>query len=186
MTASSVFTQPRPEADTAKRHETADCANRRCTWTRDCSQTSGFGKGFGCRTLVHSNVAAFGYFPDAGGVYVVDGNLDLWQVGPPPVKIDGNVIDFQPLSPEQMLMRRADRTEGRGTRPVRLGGSTAPGGSPSAPEINPAHCGGSSDLALCRSCNVGLLVKLAILHDGEQLVRILQDLHVGQRISVHQ
>src|SRR6266404_1797177 len=51
---------------------------------------------------------------------------------------------------------------------------------------HPARRGGSSDLALCRSCNVGLLVKLAILHDGEQLVRILQDLHVGQRISVHQ
>ncbi len=89
----------------------------------DCSQTSGFGKGFGCRTLVHSNVAAFGYFPDAGGVYVIDGNLDLWQVGPPPVKIDGNVIDFQPLGPEQMLMRRADRGARRGTtRPARVGG----------------------------------------------------------------
>jgi hypothetical protein len=82
----------------------------------DCSQTSGFGKGFGCRTLIHSNVAAFGYFPDAGGVYVIDGNLDLWQVGPPPVQIDGNVIDFQPLSPEQMLMRRADRSARPGRR----------------------------------------------------------------------
>ncbi len=88
----------------------------------DCSQTSGFGKGFGCRTLVHSNVAAFGYFPDAGGVYVIDGNLDLWQVGPPPVKIDGNVIDFQPLAPEQMVRRRADRSVRHATRPVRRGG----------------------------------------------------------------
>ncbi len=86
-----------------------------------CSQTSGFGKGFGCRDLIFSNVLAFGYFPDAGGVFVVDGNLNLWQVGTPSVQIDGNVIAFQPLSSQQMLFRK-DIGTGKGlsvTRPVR-------------------------------------------------------------------
>jgi hypothetical protein len=71
-----------------------------------CSQTSGIGKGFGCRDLIYSNVLAFGYNPYAGGVFVIDGNLNLWQVGTPPVQIDANVIAFQPLNPEQMLFRK--------------------------------------------------------------------------------
>jgi hypothetical protein len=84
-----------------------------------CSQTSGFGKGFGCRDFIYSNVAAFGYFPDAGGVYVIDGDLNLWQVGPPPVQIDGNVIDFQPLSQEQSLAQIRSRGRRAAPRPVR-------------------------------------------------------------------
>jgi hypothetical protein len=31
-----------------------------------------------------------------------------------------------------------------------------------------------------------LFVELTVLHDHEQLVGVLQDLHVGQRIAVHQ
>ncbi len=85
-----------------------------------CSQTSGFGKGFGCRDLIYSNVLAFGYFPDAGGVFVVDGNLNLWQVGPPAVQIDGSVIAFQPLTAEQMLYRKGKDTGAKkGTMAVR-------------------------------------------------------------------
>jgi hypothetical protein len=85
-----------------------------------CSETSGFGKGFGCCTLIYSNVDAFVVMP-GGPVYVVDGNLDLWQVGTPSVKIDGNVIAFQPLTPEQSLMGKRTRsaTGGRANRPVR-------------------------------------------------------------------
>jgi hypothetical protein len=86
-----------------------------------CSQTSGFGQGFRCRDFIFSNVAAFGYFQDAGGMYVVDGNLDFWQVGPPNVQIDGSVIAFQPLSSEQTQLRTNIRhRSGRRTlRPVR-------------------------------------------------------------------
>jgi hypothetical protein len=88
-----------------------------------CSQTSGFGQGFACRDFIFSNVAAFGYFPDAGGIYVIDGNLDLWQVGPPNTQIDGRVISFQPLSSEQTQLRtnihiRSGRLPPR--RPLRL------------------------------------------------------------------
>jgi hypothetical protein len=88
-----------------------------------CSETHGFGKGFGCRTLIHSNVDAFVAMP-GGAVYVVDGNLDLWKVGTPNIKIDGNVIAFQPLTSEQSLMRKDVRpgTEGRANRPVRRTG----------------------------------------------------------------
>jgi hypothetical protein len=84
-----------------------------------CSQTSGFGQGFACRNLIFSNVAAFGYFPDAGGVYVIDGNLNLWQVGPPNLQIDGTVIDFQPLSSAQTQLRTniTTRTGGGVPRP---------------------------------------------------------------------
>lgn len=91
-----------------------------------CSQTSGFGKGFGCRDLAWSYVAAFGYFPDAGGLYVTDGNLNLWFVGQPggtAVQIDGTVIDFQPLSFDQMMLRKGGQA-GRARAvhpPVRLG-----------------------------------------------------------------
>ncbi|HUI21767.1 MAG TPA: hypothetical protein VLZ74_12080 [Methylocella sp.] len=93
-----------------------------------CSQTSGFGKGFGCRTLIYSNVAAFGVFPDAGGIFVTDGNLDLWQLGTPNVQIDGNVIDFQPLSTEQMLARAESHSKpgASSTRPVRPTGIKRP------------------------------------------------------------
>jgi len=82
-----------------------------------CSQTSGssgglpgLGSGLGCRTLVASEVSAFGLFPDDGGTYIVDGNLDLWQLGTPNVKIDVNVIDFQPVY-------SADQSAGKHLRP---------------------------------------------------------------------
>jgi hypothetical protein len=76
-----------------------------------CSQTSGFGQGFGCRDLVYPEVAAFDV--SAEGIFVIDGNLDLWQLGPSPVKIDGNVIDFQPLSGMQATLHSvlASKTE---------------------------------------------------------------------------
>jgi hypothetical protein len=95
-----------------------------------CSQTSGFGQGFACRTLVASSVDAFGFFPDAGGVFVIDFNLDLFQVSPR-TQIDGNVIDFYPLSPGQSLMgeRRHARPAlrmVRPTRPIGLGRSRLP------------------------------------------------------------
>jgi hypothetical protein len=70
-----------------------------------CSETSGFGQGFGCRTLIASNVLAFDYFPDAGGLFFIDGNDNLWQASPL-VQIDGNVYSFQPLAPEQSLMAK--------------------------------------------------------------------------------
>lgn len=78
-----------------------------------CSDTSGFGQGFGCRNFLSSNVAAFGYFPYAGGVYVIDGDLNLWQLGTPPVLIYEGVISFTPLNPEQVAqyrLRRRNRT----------------------------------------------------------------------------
>jgi hypothetical protein len=88
-----------------------------------CSQSSGLPGG--CRELIwsgsNSNLSAFGYFPLAGGVFVIDGKLNLWQVGPPPVQIDESVISFQPLSAEQ-VMRRQDKAMTRArpaTRPVR-------------------------------------------------------------------
>jgi hypothetical protein len=84
-----------------------------------CSQTSGFGKGFACRTLIFSNVDAFGVFPDAGGTYVVDGNLDLWSLGTPNVKIDGRVIAFQPLSSAQASLRAKGRAS-KGPRTPRM------------------------------------------------------------------
>jgi hypothetical protein len=86
-----------------------------------CSQTSGFGQGFACRDLIFSNVAAFGYFPEGGGVYVVDGNLDLWQVGPPNLLIDRHVIAFQALSSDQAQLRTniRPRTGGPSPRPLR-------------------------------------------------------------------
>jgi hypothetical protein len=73
-----------------------------------CSETSGFGKGFGCRTLVASNVLAFDYFPDAG-VFFIDGNDNLWQASPL-IQIDGNVYSFQALSSAQSLMTRRMRS----------------------------------------------------------------------------
>ncbi|MGA2292290.1 hypothetical protein [Bradyrhizobium sp.] len=84
-----------------------------------CSETSGFGQGFSCRTLVASNVLAFDYFADGGGVFYIDGNDNLWQASPL-VQIDGNVYSFQPLSPEQSLMARRvrSRAAARPQRPV--------------------------------------------------------------------
>jgi hypothetical protein len=69
-----------------------------------CSETSGFGQGFGCRTLVYPGVQAWSVLP--GAIYVIDFDFNLWQLGTPPILIDGNVIAFQPLTPEQELARR--------------------------------------------------------------------------------
>lgn len=74
-----------------------------------CSETSGIGQGFACRTLVASNVLAFDYFMDAGGVYFIDGNDNLWQASPR-VQIDGSVYSFQPLTPDQSLMSKPMRS----------------------------------------------------------------------------
>ena len=76
-----------------------------------CSETSGFGQGFGCRTLIYPGVQAFDVSSD-WGVQVIDMNFNLWQLGTPPVLIDGNVLAFQPLSLEQELVheRRAPRS----------------------------------------------------------------------------
>jgi hypothetical protein len=92
-----------------------------------CSQTSGLGQGFGCRTLIASRVDAFGYFPDAGGEFIIDFNLDLFQLSPL-TQIDGKVIDFYPLAPGQSLMGARRRMPpaaraGRPTRPIGLGRS---------------------------------------------------------------
>jgi hypothetical protein len=76
----------------------------------------------GCRELVAQGVAAFGYFPDAGGIWVIDGTtgLSLSQYGYPSYGgmplvefFTESVIAFQPLSPSQVApqaQRRASRT----------------------------------------------------------------------------
>jgi len=92
-----------------------------------CSRTSGFGQGSACRDPVASNVDAFGYFPNAGGVFVIDGNPELWQLGPPKTYLAYPVIDFQPLSPNQVELGEAEQGAKRfATRPIRAGSSRLP------------------------------------------------------------
>jgi hypothetical protein len=91
-----------------------------------CSETSGFGQGFGCRTLIYPGVQAFDVSSD-WGVQVIDMNFNLWQLGTPPVLIDGNVLAFQPLSIEQELVH-----ERRAPRSMRVKGPRF---------LGPRHCG---------------------------------------------
>jgi len=89
-----------------------------------CSQTSGFGQGFSCRDPIASNVNVFGYYPEAGGVFIVDGNFELWQVGPPKVYLAYPVWSFQILNPDQTHARRGGESGARRSaiRPIRAQG----------------------------------------------------------------
>jgi hypothetical protein len=72
-----------------------------------CSETSGFGQGFGCRDLIYSRVAAWDYFGDTGEIFVIDFDFNLLEVSQsPPNMIDGNAIAFWPLSSQMMLRRK--------------------------------------------------------------------------------
>jgi len=85
-----------------------------------CSETSGFGKGFGCRDLIHRRVAGYGFFDDT--IFIIDFDLNLIQISQgPPTTIDRNVIDFHPLTSNLMMSRRNQLRRARRLREMREG-----------------------------------------------------------------